>query len=72
MTTRLPALCDSCTRRTGEASCEAFDQIPVEIVALSGDHRQPVEGDGGIVYEQDPDKVEAFDDWLSMQPVGNA
>lgn len=64
---RTPALCDSCRHldRLDHAEhhmglvdaqepwkCAAFPYgIPQEIMPGGGDHRQPVEGDGGITYE---------------------
>jgi len=68
VTTRLPALCWACERRTeGErARCEAFpDGIPFEIIALAGDHREPVDGDHGrqfVQAETDAART-AFADW---------
>jgi hypothetical protein len=54
MTTRSPAICDSCTHRRTSTTCDAFpDGIPIEISTLGGDHRKPVAGDHGIQWEWD-------------------
>ena len=55
------AACRSCAHYLGVHSvdgsersehhrCEAFDQIPREILAGENDHRNPVDGDNGIRY----------------------
>ena len=49
------SLCPYCTRFQANPempTCEAFPQgIPVEILQGGHDHRQPYEGDNGILYE---------------------
>jgi hypothetical protein len=54
--TMLPfALCDSCTRKTAPDRCAAFPAgIPAEILMNLVDHRQPVEGDHGLQFKEDP------------------
>ena len=49
----------SCTRfRSGvttQTVCEAFPEgIPNEIILGELDHREPVEGDGGLLYDAIP------------------
>jgi hypothetical protein len=59
----LEPMCMSCTRiKDGEGwSCDAFPNgIPADIVLGSKDHRQPLPGDGGKLFEQDP-QAPAFD-----------
>lgn len=60
-------LCVFCTRfnhdEQGIPFCEAFpDGIPNEILHEGYDHRQPFEGDGGILFESDGRKDNAFFD----------
>jgi hypothetical protein len=66
---RLPVLCDSCKRRTGDRTCHAYPAgIPTAIVDEFGDHRQP-RGDekDGLVYQGDPAKQEPwFEGWLAL------
>jgi hypothetical protein len=67
-----PALCFACKRfRKDTVTCEAFpDAIPDEIIMFAGDHRTPIDGDGGVVFEQDTTAAarEAFEDWRLTQP----
>lgn len=37
-----------------ERKCRAFDEIPLEIWNSIGGHREPHEGDGGIMFEPGP------------------
>ncbi|MCL5110514.1 MAG: hypothetical protein M1401_16940 [Chloroflexi bacterium] len=61
MTTYLPPLCLWCKHyhksRERPHTCDAFlDEIPDDIFFTSQiDHRHPVDGDGGIQFESDPD-----------------
>jgi hypothetical protein len=57
MTTYLTPMCYSCVHlNPGELTCTAFPQgIPDEILDGRVDHRKPMEGDGGILFEQSPD-----------------
>lgn len=57
MTTPAIPLCESCARlgpcgNTGMGTCcEAFPAgIPDAIYVDGGDHRQPVDGDGGVTF----------------------
>ena len=45
--------CAYCVHKDEDgATCKAFpDGIPEDILSMETDHRQPVEGDGGIQYE---------------------
>lgn len=44
---------------TGLETCGAYpDGIPLEILEVSVDHRFPYEGDGGILFEFRPSRVE--------------
>ena len=69
MTVSYPPLCISCShlrpKRDGLMSCEAFKIIPGVVVFNGLDHRQPMTGDKGIQFEQDPDRPaldhEAYD-----------
>jgi hypothetical protein len=60
--------CRACAhyRPAKPGACDAFrDRIPVEIISYGADHRGPVEGDGGVRFEQlDTDEArQAFADW---------
>lgn len=70
MTTYTPSLCRACTRlrqpADGLTHCAAFpDGIPFEIIGLGGDHREPVDGDHGLRFDQaDTDTARwMFDEW---------
>ena len=75
MTTRGPALCWACERRdihSTVARCQAFpDQIPFEIITLSGDHHESVDGDHGLQFVQaDTDAARiAYVDWKAFNDV---
>lgn len=77
MTSIGPTICMSCTRwhRGGlmveiPATCDAFpDGIPLNIFPGQDDHRQPVEGDNGLQYDQDPKLVNLFQTWEAMRTV---
>jgi hypothetical protein len=44
-----------------ERTCDAFKKgIPVEIMFSEHDHHKPFKGDGGIVYEENPNWREEF------------
>lgn len=43
--------CFQCARYQGDARCPAFSgKIPMDILDNSHDHRQPFEGDGGLLF----------------------
>jgi hypothetical protein len=44
-------ICHSCAHRRGLRSCDAFTEIPVEILVGDKDHRLPYPGDNGIRYQ---------------------
>lgn len=67
MTTTLAPYCLSCKHLTSEGAglsseafrCEAFpDGVPMKILTWEVDHREPVEGDQGIQFEQNPEMPE--------------
>ena len=79
MTSLLTPMCYSClhlrtTLPDGKLPCSAFPYgIPDEILDGQTDHRLPVEGDDGIVFEQDPDLPEPpFDSYPFAQAVVSA
>lgn len=44
--------CATCAHRNADGfSCKAFARIPQEILLGKNDHRVPVAGDNGIVYQ---------------------
>jgi len=57
-------ICFSCTHRGNEAfgtveNCSAFPKgIPEAIILSEVDHHRPVEGDHGIQFQQDPNRLE--------------
>ena len=69
MTFSKPPICISCAhllpKQDNLMSCRAFPIIPGVIVFNELDHRLPVMGDSGIVFEQDPEQPlldhEAYD-----------
>jgi hypothetical protein len=70
VTSRLPVQCRACVRwRPNSGSCEAYPLgIPIAIQLLGADHRQPMEGDHGIRFEQapGPQAAEDFANWDSF------
>lgn len=61
MTTGPRSQCDACARLNPRASftepftCDAFPQgIPDAVYGNQRDHRQPIQGDGGIRFEAKP------------------
>lgn len=60
MTRSKPPICIACVhllpKRDNLMSCKAFPIIPGMIVFNELDHRLPIVGDGGIQFEQDPDR----------------
>ena len=60
MTYSKPPICIACVHRLPPRdnlmSCEAFKYIPGDIAFNRLDHRFPIVGDGGIQFEQDPDR----------------
>ena len=79
MTSRIQPICMMCRRFNRNATgftCEAFPtKIPVAIINNAEDHRQPVAGDNGLTFEQDP-KMPTLDpglydmicNWRSTSP----
>lgn len=55
-TPTIPALCWGCERfREDGTTCDAFpDGIPESILLGGADHREPVDGDHGMQFEQTP------------------
>lgn len=53
MTSRIPNLCGSCFHYIpDDGTCKAFPLgVPDEILRLGGDHRTPVLGDKGVVFQ---------------------
>ena len=55
--------CLFCTRYQGAKTCSAFEgqEIPQEIWRDDHDHRLPFDGDGGKLFEQDPEEKPYFE-----------
>lgn len=68
MTVILANLCMSCThKRQGKNTCTAFPLgIPEDIFLWGRDHRTPVPGDSGIVFELDTGKADLFTVWKGI------
>ena len=74
-----PALCQSCLRlelfnMTGNdnvaGTCAAFPNgIPEDIFYGFGDHREPREGDAGLVYAPDPESQDIFQMWEKLRSL---
>lgn len=67
MITSLAPYCLSCIHLTSEGAglsseafrCDAFpDGVPMKILTWDADHREPIAGDDGIQFEQDPAAAE--------------
>jgi len=43
--------CFLCRHYKGNGQCNAYKDIPIEIMANQHDHRQPFKGDNGIRFE---------------------
>jgi hypothetical protein len=43
--------CETCKHYFGLGQCAAFDQIPEVIAIGEHDHKQPFDGDRGILWE---------------------
>jgi len=60
MTRQKPPMCSSCIHTLpsdGMSRCRAFPvYIPGPIFLSKLDHRQPIAGDNGFHFEQDPDE----------------
>ncbi len=51
--------CGGCKHWRGGGRCAAFpDGVPDAILECLADHRKPYPGDGGILYDGDPQLVE--------------
>jgi hypothetical protein len=69
MTQMTPSLCQSCANlRPDGVTCDAFPAgIPDGILLFNDiDHRRPVPGDGGIVWELNRKQKAAYDQWLEF------
>jgi hypothetical protein len=61
----MPTLCSSCLLHTGGTACHAFPGgIPVAIRLEGADHRFPMKGDDGLVWQFDPEKPEQYAEWV--------
>ena len=68
-------MCGSCRHKhddegDGNVTCEAFPEgIPDEIIRVGYDHREPYDGDGGIMFEPDgPIDVEELEQGFANSP----
>jgi len=51
-----------------QGRCTAFPKgVPMDILTNQFDHRKPHEGDGGILFEANPDGM-SLPDWLKKEP----
>ena len=69
MTTVMPSLCLACRRLKDGNVCAAFPEgIPNNIILYGADHRQPIRGDNGILFEMSarPTAPKAFNDWREL------
>lgn len=65
-------MCMSCIHYDRDADdyrCDAFETIPEDIIESRADHRQPIDGDRGIQFEQDPDRPEPAFELISEDNV---
>ena len=60
MTQPAPPICSFCVHaQLRQSRCDAFPSgIPKAVIENRADHRQPIEGDHGIQFRQDPAKPE--------------
>lgn len=56
MPSEIAPMCYSCVHAWATVeSCDAFPNgIPIDVLDWETDHRKPIVGDTGIVFEQDP------------------
>ena len=62
-------MCLFCKRFKEYWKCEAFDEIPMEIIRNEVDHRQPIGGEtDGLFFEvaDDPKTRAAFSEWSAL------
>jgi hypothetical protein len=63
-------MCAYCSRWHGDRTCEAFPfGIPRVIPAGYIDHREPYDGDGGLVFEPvDQEAADLIESWFRDGP----
>ena len=66
-----PNVCLGCVHldRSGalQPRCAAFEVIPSDIWSGASDHQTPREGDGGVVFEPDPEFEQLHAVWLTSR-----
>jgi len=46
--------CFTCDHYNGKGRCDAYRDIPIEVMANQHDHRKPYKGDGGVRFKPLP------------------
>ncbi|HPY40381.1 MAG TPA: hypothetical protein PLM98_07675, partial [Thiolinea sp.] len=64
MSCMLPPVCAFCVHllNNPEQECQAFAEIPDDIMLGKSDHLDPYEGDGGLRFELKPDDEADFEE----------
>lgn len=68
----LPPNCIFCSHYNheldeAENDCQAFNEIPVEIMSGERQHTESYPGDNGVMFHLNPDKTDEYIDYQEMR-----